>query len=1009
MSSVANISVIAPFIVIFIVFLHSALAQTFTVDTTTDAITGGTTSGSLRDGIFAANAGEATSIVFANTVSGTITLSPSLGALPILNLNAVHSITIDGGGAGGAITISGNNQFRVFFVDEGSVTIKNLTIANGLGRGGAGGASGGGGGLGAGGGLFVNQAAVVTLSNVNFLANSAIGGNGSPGGPFNGGGGGGLGGGGGGGQAGGGGGGGFDGGGGGGGNSGAFSAAGSPGTAAGAGGGGGSTSTIARAGGGGGGGLGGGSGGNGQGAAAGGAGGPGTGIGGAGGSPAGGGGGGGNQGGAGGSFGSSQSANGQRFGGGGGSAVGQSGANGGDFGGGGGSATITHSGGNGGWGGGGGNGSAGGAGGFGGGGGGGLANLVGLGGASIGGLGGAGGAGIGGSGGGGGGAGLGGAIFVRQGGTLTISGFDIDATNGVIGGLGGQGQILSSSQAGGDGQAQGAALYLDAGVTALLGATTGTSIISSSLGGVGGITKIGAGTLILNGVNSYTGLTTVSAGTLEVGDINTPTASVAGALTVGSGGTLAGHGTVGGSVTNSVGGIVAPGGIIGTLTVSGNYTQGSTSTLQIEVSPSAASQLRVSGTASLAGTLALVYDPGVYTAKTYDILHAVSVSGTITTLSGTVPTGFQQSILYTATGVDLALASIMIAPTNDTAFTALGTAALLGGQQANTTVLSYLSDLHGGNATTAVHTALASTAPTQLGQGGTPGGMAQDFTGLLSVLPDAMAQMGGWFRATGSFASLNGSVPGFTTQSGGFLAGIDRPVGEAVTLGIAAGYSHTNLSTSDGESGTLDTPRLMLYASYTSGPWAFDGVVGYAYDTIGAARPIASVGETATSTHDGHEVSGAAQASYRIDLAGMTILPAAGLQYVHLFEAGFSESGAPAFDLAVSNRNSDSLRPFIGANATKSFLTANGVRLVPEADLTYSHEVMNAAPPSLVQVGGGSFSVSGLVPARDQLSVGGGLTATLSERLGLFAAYHASLPLGNLFGQTVEAGLRYRF
>ncbi len=881
----------------------------------------------------------------------------------------------------------------------------------------------------------------------------------------------------------------------------------------------------------------------------------------------------------------------------------------------------------------------------------------------MGGLGGAGGAGIGGgSGGGGGGAGLGGAIFVRQGGTLTITDFSINATNNVIGGLGGQGQFLTSSQAGVGGQAQGAALYLDAGVSALLGATTGTSTISTSIAGVGGISKIGAGTLILNGSNSYaggttisagtlqgstssltgaiadnaalvfdqasagtfsgaisgsgsvtkesggtliltgnnsytggttvsggtlsissdanlgtggtvalgtgttlaftaggiyahaivvtgdptfdiapgqsvtqsvviadgasvgtvvktdsgtlvftaamtysggttvsggtlqlgtggslaatgalrvnsgtfdlngnrqmigslsgtggavtlgngtltvnqststsyaggiggtgglikigtgtlilnglntyTGLTTVSAGTLEVGDINTPTASLASAVTVGSAGTLAGHGTVAGNVSNSAGGIVAPGGTIGTLTVGGNYSQDSRSTLQIEVSPNAASQLRVSGSASVNGALVLVYAPGIYSAAAYDILHAGSVNGTFATVSGNTPAGFLQSLLYTSTDVDLALTPSTVAPTNDTIFTSLGTTALLGGQQANATVLGYLSELHNGNApTAAVHTALASTAPTQLGQGGTPGEIAQDFTGLLSELPDAMAQMGGWFRATGNFASLNGSasVPGFTTQSGGFLAGIDRPVSEATTLGIAAGYSHTNLSASDGESGTLDTPRLMLYASYAPEPWVFDGVVGYAYDRIGATRPIAAVGQTATSTNDGQEVGGAAQASYRVDLAGMTIMPTAGLQYIHLFEAGFTESGAPGFDLMVANRNSDSLRPFIGASATHPFRIHNDVLLVPEADLTYSHELMNAAPPSVAQVGGGSFSVNGLTPARDQLTVGGELTATLSERLALFAAYHASLPVGNLFGQTVEAGLRCRF
>ena len=51
---------------------------------------------------------------------------------------------------------------------------------------------------------------------------------------------------------------------------------------------------------------------------------------------------------------------------------------------------------------------------------------------------------------------------------------------------------------------------------------------------------------------------------------------------------------------------------IGTLNVGGNYTQASTATLTAEVSPTAASQLRVAGSAALNGTLAIVYAPGTY-------------------------------------------------------------------------------------------------------------------------------------------------------------------------------------------------------------------------------------------------------------------------------------------------------------------------------------------------------------------------------------------------------------
>ena len=160
-----------------------------------------------------------------------------------------------------------------------------------------------------------------------------------------------------------------------------------------------------------------------------------------------------------------------------------------------------------------------------------------------------------------------------------------------------------------------------AGGTITLGSGTLTvkqSITTSFLGdisGSGGLTKGGTGTLILDGINDYTGATAVDDGVLEIGDAEHTDASLLGPVTIGAEGKLAGHGTIGGNVTNLAGGVVAPGGSIGTLTLGGDYTQGSTSRLRIEVSPTAASQLKVLGNASLDGNLLLVYEPGVYSRR----------------------------------------------------------------------------------------------------------------------------------------------------------------------------------------------------------------------------------------------------------------------------------------------------------------------------------------------------------------------------------------------------------
>ena len=92
------------------------------------------------------------------------------GDLPAIQTN----LTIEGNG----FTLSGGNTYRGLFAYSGTSQISDLTIANTIAQGGTGGAIGGGGGAGLGGGLFVSSTASVALSNVQFNADAAAGGNG---------------------------------------------------------------------------------------------------------------------------------------------------------------------------------------------------------------------------------------------------------------------------------------------------------------------------------------------------------------------------------------------------------------------------------------------------------------------------------------------------------------------------------------------------------------------------------------------------------------------------------------------------------------------------------------------------------------------------------------------------------------------------------------------------------------------------------------------------------------
>ena len=102
------------------------------------------------------------------------------------------------------------------------------------------------------------------------------------------------------------------------------------------------------------------------------------------------------------------------------------------------------------------------------------------------------------------------------------------------------------------------------------------AIANAGASEVGGLTKMGSGTVVLSGINTYTSGTYVADGKLLVNGANNGT----GAVTVATDGTLGGTGTIAAPVT--VFGTLAPGASIGTLSVTNNVTINGT--LSAEVS-----------------------------------------------------------------------------------------------------------------------------------------------------------------------------------------------------------------------------------------------------------------------------------------------------------------------------------------------------------------------------------------------------------------------------------------
>jgi outer membrane autotransporter protein len=141
----------------------------------------------------------------------------------------------------------------------------------------------------------------------------------------------------------------------------------------------------------------------------------------------------------------------------------------------------------------------------------------------------------------------------------------------------------------------------------------------------------------------------------------------------------------------------------------------------------------------------------------------------------------------------------------------------------------------------------------------------------------------------------------------------------------------------------------------------------------------------------------------------VVLTPHAGLDYLHIFEDGYQEKGAGAFDLTAQSSDTDSLRPQVGAGVSRSFATDNGWHLIPQLDLTYSREMLDNKHDANVVAGGGSFTVDGLRQSRDQLALSVNLTAQLNDTVDLSLGYTQILPVGNTTSSNFTGGVRVLF
>ncbi|MBS0271113.1 MAG: autotransporter domain-containing protein [Proteobacteria bacterium] len=151
-------------------------------------------------------------------------------------------------------------------------------------------------------------------------------------------------------------------------------------------------------------------------------------------------------------------------------------------------------------------------------------------------------------------------------------------------------------------------------------------VFMGQISGPGSVSKTGPGTLNFTTTQTYSGATNINQGvfTLNGGLSNS-------AVSVAQGATIMGNGSM---KSLDLGGTIAPGNSIGTLTVASNFTMAPTATYQAEIAPGNSDLIAVGGAATVNGGLNVLGDPSSVKGQTFTILTAGGgVQGNFLTLT----------------------------------------------------------------------------------------------------------------------------------------------------------------------------------------------------------------------------------------------------------------------------------------------------------------------------------------------------------------------------------------
>jgi len=251
---------------------------------------------------------------------------------------------------------------------------------------------------------------------------------------------------------------------------------------------------------------------------------------------------------------------------------------------------------------------------------------------------------------------------------------------------------------------------------------------------------------------------------------------------------------------------------------------------------------------------------------------------------------------------------------------------------------------------------------------------------------------------------------GYSGRTTGGQLGLDTTIGVGARLGVAFGYTHTELDYNQGLGHVRsDAFRTGPYFGYTGEDWFANASLTYVLHRTDQERRIGMLNDEAHADRFAHDVAASVGGGLISRVGELRIEHAAAVQYGPHYTEGYREQGAGPVNLRVDGRTEHEVTTRLGM-AISTKWSVGDVKLKPTAGAAWRHQWTSEVDgiDARFDTGGGAFTVEAIGPPRDAAVVRARIDVQTDRRSAAFVGYRAWLSPGDR-SHAFTIGLALRF